>query len=149
MIVDNDVESMDNDTWEKINKMDSFSPFSLKNCNSIHMAIAKMDNDHWFRLLSMQKASSTFTVLWKWKMHWTIEKFWIQPPHSYLPSRPQSNNYPQRKLYQINPKLTSIIQFLKDLPVYYFLFHKLFYVVNFLEPQPTSAISWSLRTFSS
>ena len=34
--------------------------------------------------------------------------FKFQPPC-------QSNNYPQRKLYQINPKLTSIIQFLKDL----------------------------------
>ena len=129
-------------TREKINKMASFSPFSLKNCNSIHMAIVKMDNDHWFRLLPMRKASSTF-------MHWTIEKFWIQPPHLYLLSRRQSNNYPQRKLFQINPKLTSVIEFWKDLPVCYYLFRKLFYGVNFLKPQPTSAISWSLRTFSS
>ena len=55
--------------------------------------------------------------------------FKFQPPC-------QSNNYPQRKLYQINPKLTSIIRFLKDLPVCHYLFHKLFYRINFLNPGP-------------
>ena len=72
------------------------------------------DTDRWFWLLFTRKASSTFSVEkeeniqiliqpGRWacfcffafycnSMHWTIGKFWIQPPRLYLLSHPQPKN---------------------------------------------------------